>query len=63
MLEEIDVADHARPDRRKERREMHLDRRKSDVDVMEHVVIGGVHALSLRATSHDRPRRSRSRKR
>jgi hypothetical protein len=48
-------------ERRKERREMHIDRRKSDVDMIEHV-IGGVCATYLRATSNDDPPRKKRRK-
>jgi hypothetical protein len=34
------VATNIRPDRRQTRREVHIDRRKSDVDVIERVVDG-----------------------
>jgi hypothetical protein len=54
------VADNPRPERRKERREMHLDRRKSAIDVMEHVVLG-VRPDQLRPASHHHARRSRIR--
>jgi len=36
---------------------MHLDRRKTDIDVIEHVV-GGVHAQRVCATSNDRGRQT-----
>jgi hypothetical protein len=51
------VADNPRPERRKERREMHVDRRKSAIDVMEHVVLG-VRPDQLRPTSLNHARRS-----
>jgi len=35
-------------ERRKENREMHVDRRKSDIDVFEHVILG-VRRAHLRA--------------
>jgi hypothetical protein len=34
------VANNSRADRRHETREMHIDRRKSDLDVIEHVALG-----------------------
>jgi hypothetical protein len=34
------MANPTRPERRKARREMHVDRRKSDFDIIEHVVRG-----------------------
>jgi hypothetical protein len=37
---------------------MHIDRRKSDIDVIEHVVLG-VRRTDVRATGDDRPARSR----
>jgi hypothetical protein len=40
---------------------MHVDRRKSDIDVLEHVALG-VQRSDLRATSDDRRQRSRLRK-
>jgi hypothetical protein len=54
------VADNPRPERRKERREMHIDRRKSAIDVMEHVLLG-VRPDQLRPASYDHPRRGRIR--
>ena len=49
-------------ERRRETRELRIDRRKSDLDVMEHV-IAGVRRVQPRATSNDRaPRRRRSEK-
>jgi hypothetical protein len=55
------VAGNTRAERRRERREVHIDRRKSDLDVIEHIV-RGVRPADLRVTSDDRPLRSRSRK-
>jgi len=55
------VAHNTRADRRRERREVHLDRRKSDLDVIEHIV-RGVRLADIRATADDRPPRTRSRK-
>ncbi len=55
------VAENARVDRRQERREMHVDRRKSDVDLVERL-IGGVRADCVRATSDDRAPRPQRRK-
>jgi len=40
---------------------VHLDRRKSDLDVIEHIV-RGVRLADIRATADDRPPRTRSRK-
>lgn len=40
---------------------MHIDRRKSDLDVIEHIV-RGVRAVEIRTGSDDRPPRTRSRK-
>jgi hypothetical protein len=40
---------------------VHLDRRKSDLDVIEHIV-RGVRLAHIRATADDRPPRTRSRK-
>jgi hypothetical protein len=48
--------DHQRIERRKERREVHVDRRKTHGDVIEHL-IGGVRTIRVRTTSDDRPRR------
>jgi len=53
------VADKARAERRRERREVHIDRRKSDYDVIEHIV-RGVRLTGIRATGDDRPPRTRS---
>jgi hypothetical protein len=52
------MANNGRAERRRERREMHVDRRKSDIDVFEHVALGirGTHG---RAASNDSPRRAR----
>jgi hypothetical protein len=55
------VAGNTRAERRRERREVHIDRRKSDLDVIEHIV-RGVRTSDLRVTSDDRPLRTRSRK-
>ena len=52
---------NARVERRRERREVHIDRRKSGFDVIEHIV-RGLRPADIRATSHDRPPRTRSRK-
>jgi hypothetical protein len=54
------VAEHARAERRKARCEMHVDRRKSAIDVIEHVVLG-VRRTHVRARS-DVARRVRSRR-
>ena len=54
------MAENTRVDRRKDRREMHVDRRKSDVDLLEHV-LDGILAVRIRAISDD-PRRPRRRK-
>jgi hypothetical protein len=43
-------------DRRKKPRAMRFDRRKSDLDVIEHVALG-VRRSHVRATSDDRPLR------
>jgi hypothetical protein len=56
-----DMVDRAGIERRRERREMHVDRRKSAVDLFERL-IGGVHAESVKATSDDAPPRTRRRK-
>jgi hypothetical protein len=50
-----------RPERRMERREMHVDRRKSDLDVIEHVALG-IRRTCISATSNDRRPQTRSRK-
>jgi hypothetical protein len=55
------VPNNTRAERRKEYREVHVDRRKSAVDVIEHVGLG-VRLARERTTSDDRPRRSRPRK-
>jgi len=55
------VADQLKVERRKERREIHIDRRKSDVDFIEHLT-EGLHVDRTRATSHDRVVRHRARK-
>jgi hypothetical protein len=52
------MANNSCTDRRKEKREMQIDRRKSDVDVFEHVVLG-VRRIYCRAPSDDRPSRTR----
>jgi hypothetical protein len=54
------VTDNPRPERRKEHHEMHVDRRKSAIDVMEHVVLG-VRPDQLRPASRNRSPRSRLR--
>src|SRR5262249_23624466 len=51
------MANRARTDRRKEPRPMNVDRRKTDVDLIEHVA-GGVRAERTRPTRGDRARRS-----
>lgn len=51
------MAEDAPADRRKERREIHLDRRRTGLDLIEHVV-GGVRTVRVFATSHDRPQRT-----
>ena len=43
-----------RAERRKERRQMHLDRRRTHIDVMEHVS-GGVRAIPVRSRADERP--------
>jgi hypothetical protein len=40
---------------------VHIDRRKSDLDVIEHIV-RGLRPADLRATSDNRPPRTRSKK-
>ena len=52
------MANNGRAERRKERREIHVDRRKSDIDVFEHVALGvrGTHGS---AVSNDSPWRAR----
>ena len=55
------VADNTRAERRRERREVHLDRRKSDLDVIEHIV-RGLRPADLRTATDDRPPRTRSKK-
>jgi hypothetical protein len=40
---------------------VHVDRRKSDLDVIEHIV-RGLRPVDIRAALHDRPTRTRSRK-
>jgi hypothetical protein len=40
---------------------VHIDRRKSDLDVIEHIMLG-LRTADLRATIDDRPPRTRSRK-
>jgi hypothetical protein len=40
---------------------VHIDRRKSDLDVFERIVLG-LRPADIRATSDDRPTRTRSRK-
>jgi hypothetical protein len=55
------VAVNTRAERRRERRKVHIDRRKSELDVIEHIVLG-LRPAELRATSDDRPPRTRSRK-
>ena len=45
---------NARADRRKTKHAMHVDRRKSNIDVIEHVV-RGVRLAHLRATTDDSP--------
>jgi len=55
------VVDQGRAERRTQRREMHLDRRKSDIDVIERV-LGGLRPERIPATSDDRVTRSRARR-
>jgi hypothetical protein len=55
------VLKNGRPERRKEIREMHVDRRKSAIDVIEHVVLGVRHFPGP-ATSDDRPRAKKNRR-
>jgi hypothetical protein len=52
---------NTRAERRKERRDMHLDRRKSEVDLIEHVFLG-VRRSYVHATSDERSPRPRRRK-
>jgi hypothetical protein len=54
------MVDQGRAERRKQRREMHIDRRKSDIDVIERV-IGGRRPRRIPATSDDHVTRSRTR--
>lgn len=56
------VASNARVDRRKKNREMHLDRRKSVVDLIERLV-QGANSEGVRVTADDRPRRTNRRRR
>jgi hypothetical protein len=56
-----DVEKNSPAERRIERREMHVDRRKSDLDVIEHVICG-VHMSRVREPSDDPPRRAARRK-
>jgi hypothetical protein len=56
-----DMKDPAHGERRKQCRQMHIDRRKSDIDVLEHLS-GGLHVERIHATSHDRAARRRTRK-
>ena len=44
------MANSSRIERRKENREVHVDRRKSDIDVFEHVILG-VRRAHFRAAS------------
>ena len=55
-LSSLHVTETIRVERRKKRREMHLDRRKSDIDVIEHVALG-VRWNPTNATVDDRPPR------
>jgi hypothetical protein len=55
------VADRAQAKRRRERREMHVDRRKSDVDLIDHVTRGARREY-VPVTSDDRAPRSRNRR-
>jgi hypothetical protein len=52
------VLKHPLAERRKDRREMHLDRRKSTIDLIEHVSLG---VRCDRATSDDPRARNRRR--
>ena len=54
------VANHAQGERRKQRREVHIDRRKSEIDVFEHLA-GGLHIERIHAASDDRAARRRRR--
>jgi hypothetical protein len=55
------VAKYTRAERRKGHREMHVDRRKGDIDVIEHVVLG-VRRIHVRSTGDDHVPRSPFRK-
>jgi hypothetical protein len=48
------VTKNARAERRKTKHQMHVDRRKSDIDVIEHVV-RGVRLTLVRPTTDDSP--------
>jgi hypothetical protein len=48
------VTENARAERRKTKHEMHVDRRKSDIDVIEHVE-RGVRLTHVRPTTDNRP--------
>ena len=48
------VTRSARAERRKTKHKMHVDRRKSDIDVIEHIVLG-VRLSHVRATTDDSP--------
>jgi hypothetical protein len=48
------VTKNARAERRKTKHEMHVDRRKSDIDVIEHIV-RGVRLTPVRATTNNSP--------
>ena len=53
-----DVAKDNTSERRRDTRELRIDRRKSDLDVIEHV-IAGVRGAHIRAASNDRAARRR----
>jgi hypothetical protein len=55
------MAKRIRAERRKEHREIRLDRRKTGVDVIEHVLLG-VRREHLQVTSNDRTVRPRFRR-
>jgi hypothetical protein len=56
------VTEDVRAERRKERRAMRLDRRKSEVDVLEHVINGGC-GVRIPVLRYDRvPRTRRTRR-
>jgi hypothetical protein len=55
------IGKSTRSERRLEQREMHIDRRKSGVDVLERVMLSGRRG-SVRTISHDRAPRSRTKK-